>query len=84
MRPGSAPILDSRALARFRQGDFKAALVDYDAALKADPEQSWSLYMRGLVKAKLGDAAGAKADRETAIKLDEHAPERAHALGLEG
>jgi len=83
LRPGSAAILDSRALARFRQGNFKAALADYDAALKAGPDLAWSLYMRGLVKTKLGDTAGAKADHDAAIKIDAHVLEQARTLGLE-
>jgi tetratricopeptide (TPR) repeat protein/predicted aspartyl protease len=83
LRPGTSAILDSRALVRFRKGDFAAALTDYDAAIKADPKAGWSLYARGLTKAKLGDAAGAKADREAALAINPGLPERSRKYGLE-
>ncbi len=56
----AAGILDSRAMVYFRMGKLDAALVDLDAALRASPEQSGSLYMRGIIgrrtKAKDADA----------------------------
>ncbi|WP_333571004.1 DUF3857 domain-containing protein [Sphingomonas sp.] len=56
----SAAILDSRAMVYFRMGKLDAALADLDAALRASPEQSASLYMRGVIgrrtKAKDADA----------------------------
>ncbi|OAN66958.1 DUF3857 domain-containing protein [Sphingomonas sp. TDK1] len=56
----SAAVLDSRAMVYFRMGKLDAALTDLDAALRASPEQSASLYMRGVIgkrtKAKDADA----------------------------
>ncbi|HEY1638942.1 MAG TPA: hypothetical protein VGF62_10490, partial [Rhizomicrobium sp.] len=37
-------------------------LKDYDASLKKDPHSANSLYMRGLIKTRLKDADGGRAD----------------------
>src|SRR5262249_40916652 len=53
---------------RLRQGHLKEALADYDAVMR-DPAKHWSsLYARGVVKLKLGDAAGGHADIDAAVK----------------
>lgn len=63
----ASSVLDSRAMAYFRMGRMEDALADLNAALKVDPEQAASLYLRGIIRratgaAKLGDLdiAGAK------------------------
>ena len=58
VRPTSAETLDSLAFIYFRQGRFDDALTQYNAALTADPKQTPSLFMRGIVKLRLGDASG--------------------------
>jgi tetratricopeptide (TPR) repeat protein len=83
-QPRVASILDSRALIRFRRGEWKQALDDYNAALAIDPHIAWSLYMRGLVEAKSGRTAQAKADRAAAIAIDPKVLDRARKYGLEG
>lgn len=62
--------LDSRALVYYRLGDFKAALADYDEAIKLNAKTAAFWYGRSAVRAKLGDARGAREDIETATKLD--------------
>ena len=52
-----ATYLDSRALVHFRAGRFEQARADYEAALASSPEMSSSLFMAGIVAAKLGDKA---------------------------
>ena len=47
-------------------GDLDKALADYEAALKLNPKLAGSLYGRGVVKQKKGDAAGAEADMAAA------------------
>lgn len=77
-RDGANPaFVDSRALVRFRQGAFAAALADYDAALKGDDQQPWSRYMRGATRRQLGDAAGALADLKAARAIEPGIDERA-------
>lgn len=66
----SAYTLDSRALVYYRLGDFKAALADYDEAIKLNAKTAAFWYGRSAVRAKLGDARGARGDIETATKLD--------------
>jgi tetratricopeptide (TPR) repeat protein len=38
-------------------GKLDEAIADYDAAIKLQPKQAWSLYGRGLAKQKKGLAA---------------------------
>ena len=52
-----ATYLDSRAMVHFRAGRFELARADYEAALASSPEMSSSLFMSGIVAAKLGDKA---------------------------
>ncbi len=50
--------LDSRALAHFRLGDFKAALADLDAALLSEPGLAPSRLLRGIVLMAKGESGG--------------------------
>lgn len=56
-----AMYMDSRALVHFRAGRLKEAMADYEAALAADPEQTASLFMAGIVADRMGDKAKAAA-----------------------
>ena len=56
-----AAALDSRALAYVRLGRWEEALADLDAALDIAPRMAASLFLRGLVRTKLGKP-GAKDD----------------------
>ncbi len=59
--PGNLGVLDSRGLVRLRRGDLAGAIADYDLVLAKQPTLAWSLYGRGIAKARLG-RAGAEAD----------------------
>ncbi|WP_271078141.1 DUF3857 domain-containing protein [Aurantiacibacter sp. MUD61] len=50
--------IDSRALVRFRLGQFEEALADLDQALAMSPSQAASHYLRGIVRLHAGDAGG--------------------------
>ncbi|WP_336977797.1 DUF3857 domain-containing protein [Altererythrobacter fulvus] len=65
----SPPVLDSRAMAYFRLGRMEEALTDLNAALSSEPGLANSLFMRGIVRAKLGDKDGTK-DVDMALRLD--------------
>jgi tetratricopeptide (TPR) repeat protein len=41
-------ILDSRGLVLLRMGDYGKSVADYDASLKLEPRNPWSLYGRGI------------------------------------
>jgi tetratricopeptide (TPR) repeat protein len=75
--PNAFAAFDSRGLIYFRKGDYARAIADYDAALGLQPKTVTSLYMRGLAKAAMGDAAGSKADAEAARALN------ANVVGME-
>ncbi len=65
----SPPVLDSRAMAYFRLGRMEDALADLNAALSGAPGLANSLFMRGIVRTKLGDAQGAK-DVALALRMN--------------
>lgn len=57
-----AAYLDSRALVFLRMGRLDEALADLDAALETSPDLSSSLFMRGVIRKRRGDAAGSAED----------------------
>jgi len=83
LRPKTAAFLDSRGLARLRNGDLDKALADYNTALALEPKLAWSLYGRGLVEHRKGMTAQARADIDAAIALDKDLPEEIKKIGLE-
>ncbi len=83
LRPKTAAFLDSRGLARLRNGDLDKALADYNAALALEPNMAWSLYGRGIAEHRKGMTAQGKADIDAAIALQKDLPERAKKIGLE-
>ena len=62
----SAAALDSRALVYFRLNRFDDALADLEAALQQNPDQPGSLYLRGIIRTRQGDAAAARRDLDAA------------------
>jgi tetratricopeptide (TPR) repeat protein len=56
-------VFDSRALVRFRMGDFTRARADYDLLVRDYPKRlPFSLFMRGVVRRRMGDLSGGDAD----------------------
>lgn len=55
-------IYDSRAMVYYRMGRMEDALADLNAALDVAPDQVASLYLRGIVRKRMGDAAGSETD----------------------
>jgi tetratricopeptide (TPR) repeat protein len=64
--PDDATALAARGLVFYRMEIFPAALKDYDASLKHDPNSANSRYMRGIVETRMNQAATGKADILTA------------------
>lgn len=62
--------LDSRAMVYVRMNRPDDALADLNAALDEDPDQSASLYLRGVVLRRQGNTAGGDRDLATARALD--------------
>lgn len=55
-------ILDGRGLVRWRLGDYANAVKDFDAVLKAKPDDAWALYGRGIARLRTGDTDLGQAD----------------------
>lgn len=56
---------------KYRKGDDRGALADFDRAIQIDPNYAIAYYGRGFLRArKLQDISGALADFDRAIELD--------------
>ncbi|UZK65991.1 DUF3857 domain-containing protein [Sphingomonas sp. M1-B02] len=67
-------IYDSRAMVYFRMGRMEEALADLDAALDLAPAQDASLYLRGVVRKRMGNKAADEdlaAARMMSARIDE-------------
>lgn len=74
----NAMLLFSSAMFYLENGlDLNKALEWMNAAITARPGQMWMIYRKGLILAKMGDKAGAKAAAEESIALAEKAPSAA-------
>lgn len=82
LRP-DAVALDSRGFAHFRRGDLPGAIRDYDAALKLEPRQASSLFMRGVVRTRSGDVAAGSADMDKADRVDRDVRSRYARFGVQ-
>ena len=65
-----AEALDSRAVARFRQGQYDLAVADEDAAIAIAPTDPHYRFVRALAEQRLGKAPQAHADMEAARAAD--------------
>lgn len=69
LQPDDARALDSRGWLHLRRAEWRAALDDFEQALKREPGRAWSLYGRGLVRQKLGEAEAGRADLDAARQV---------------
>jgi len=65
-----ANALDSRGMVYFRMARWDDALADFNAALDSNAELPASLFMRGLVRVRMGDAAAARDDLAAARAIN--------------
>jgi tetratricopeptide (TPR) repeat protein len=70
----AAAALDSRALIRFRQGDYEGAIADLDGALAIAPGLAESHYLRGMAKMHAG-MEGGEDDLAIALRMAPHLAE---------
>jgi len=69
--PRFMPALHYRARIFVNRGMYREALADLDTIFSVDPEYDAADYaLRGWIKARLQDPAGARDDFETALRLD--------------
>ena len=67
--PFYAKVADSRGLVLLRLGDYSKSIADYDASLKINSKNPWSLYGRGIDQMHLNKTAGGQADMDEATKI---------------
>jgi len=70
LRPNDAETQGGRGFLYLRLGFFRTAILDYDAAIEARPNEAVYLYGRALAKQKAGDSDGSDTDFLTARALD--------------
>jgi tetratricopeptide (TPR) repeat protein len=65
----------------FEQGDYEAAMLEYDEAIRLDPEYARAYYDRGTIYSTLGQYEQAILEYDEAIRLD---PKDVWAFGNRG
>jgi tetratricopeptide (TPR) repeat protein len=70
-----------QGIAKFELGDSQGAIVDFDRAIRIDPQDAIAYYNRGLAKFELGDNQGAIVDFDRVIAID---PQDAEAYSNRG
>ena len=55
-------VSDSRGLVLLRMGEYDKSIADYDASLKIDPKNAWSLYGRGVDKLRKRETSEGEGD----------------------
>lgn len=78
----TANAFDSRALVRYRQGQFDLAVADENAAIAGDAGEPGFRYLRGLAEERIGKAAEGQADIAAALAADPKLAARYARLGL--
>jgi tetratricopeptide (TPR) repeat protein len=68
--------------AEYLAREYKSALSDFGAALKADPGNAQALYLRGRTREALGEAEGAITDYQLASRLAFANPDRPDSTAL--
>lgn len=66
--------MNTRGILRERLGDHRAAIADYDEALRRDERSAAALANRGVARAELGDLAGGADDLRRALALGDDQP----------
>ena len=75
-------ILSTRGLVRLRMGDYVHAISDFDASLKVNPKNAWSLYGRGQALLRQQKTAAAQSDIAAATALHPHIADEFKNFGL--
>jgi TonB family protein len=68
--PNKPLYIRERARTYFLLKDYQKAMSDIENSLRSEPKNAWALDIRGIIKAALGDFAGAEADDTTAISIE--------------
>jgi tetratricopeptide (TPR) repeat protein/predicted aspartyl protease len=60
---------DSRGLVYLRLGNYDRSIADYNASLKINPKDAWSLYGRGVDETHLSKTTEGQADMDEAVRI---------------
>jgi len=75
-------IENSRGLVLLRMGEYDKSIADYDASLKANPKNAWSLYGRGIDELRTLKTPEGKADIAQAASLSPQVAEEYTRHGI--
>ena len=81
LRPDFAPVYLMRGVASYQDGDYKAALADFDAATQRRQMYYQAIFAKGAAKLRLGDLGG-NDDLKQARGMSAHADDEMQALGV--
>lgn len=81
-KPFEQAFIDSRALVKFRMGDYEGAEADYVSAVAMEPDEAGSLYGRGLARIRLGRVEQGRADIARAVEKTPEIAESYASWGL--
>jgi tetratricopeptide (TPR) repeat protein len=80
--PFYAKVSDSRGLVLLRMAEYDKSIADFDAALKINPRNAWSLYGRGIDEVRKGKTAQGQADIAQATAVWTHVAEAFNRHGI--
>jgi tetratricopeptide (TPR) repeat protein len=82
LKPGFAAAHLFRGVVSYREADYKAALADFDAAVKSSPKYYQAIFARGLAKKKTGDESGGEKDIAAARSMSANVEDDVKKIGL--
>jgi tetratricopeptide (TPR) repeat protein len=62
----------ARGIIKFRQGDWQAALTEFNTVLSNHPNAAESLFMKGVVERRMGNVSAGDTDIAAATTIDSH------------
>jgi tetratricopeptide (TPR) repeat protein len=81
LNPDLVEEYNHRGVAKFELGDKQGAILDYNRAIKLDPQDTFAYYNRGVAKFELGDKQGAILDFDRVLAIN---PQDAEAYSNRG
>jgi tetratricopeptide (TPR) repeat protein/predicted aspartyl protease len=81
--PFRASVLANRGLVRFRQGDYRRSMAEYDASIRMDGKSAAAWYGRAITKLRMGLTKGYEADLAAATQLSADIAEQFKRRGIE-
>ncbi len=80
--PDDRATLDSKGFVLMRLRRYPEAVAAYDAAIKKDAKSATSLFVRGVLKQRLGDVKGGAADMQAASAINANIAQEFAKIGV--